>query len=511
MDPIHKRLQQLRMQLARKHKLETYFIWNNQTQKLLVELKPQTPEELQHIKGLGQKKISQFGAQILAAIAGEIEFVEKKEISLPTFASDEAVLSVSLYLDYINYLLGDIERVKVYGEISSLSVHPSGTYLTIKDQEVDAVLEGYINPYAYRGLGIPLEPGLVVKLSGFPKIFKRGGRFKFQIEDIELAGEGSLRRAYELLKAKLETEGIFSRKRDIPEFITRVGVITSRTGAVIDDFKHNLIQRGIHVELIDVRVEGTLAVNQIIGAFKTFNKRGCKPDVLVVMRGGGSLEDLQAFNQEIVARAVFASAIPVIAAVGHDRDVPLVCLAADAFVSTPTAAAVYINGSWQALENALPVKANELVNNYIKVLRNAHMQTELHQYNLARAVARIIGLVQSVEHGIKNLLARSVHTLTVLRNSVTAIHIGHIQTLASTLARINLQATHAEKSLYQNSPKRQLALGYSILSIAHGKIVRNIDQVKSGDQLRAQVANGSIESTVSSIKKDTYDAQKNKH
>ena len=174
-----------------------------------------------------------------------------EEAQLPLFSvseleREEKVFTVGLFLDYLNARFKE-EAVLVKGEISSFKTHPSGIYFSMKDQEDESVLECYMSPWVYRSLGILLEEGMEIKAGGIANIYKPRGRFSFRVEHVELTGEGSLKKAYDALKQKLQGEGLFERKRMLPEFISRVGVITSRTGAVIDDFRKNLEKRGIKI------------------------------------------------------------------------------------------------------------------------------------------------------------------------------------------------------------------------------------------------------------------------
>src|SRR3989344_2224588 len=160
----------------------------------------------------------------------------------------DKVFTVGQFLDFINQLIGQ-QGMAVKGEISSWKPHPTGIYFSLKDKVDGSVMDCYMSPFTYRGLGIIVEEGMEVKVKSVHNIYKAKGRFSFRVDSLELLGEGSLKKAYEMLKQKLEAEGLFTRKRLIPEFVTRVGVITSRTGAVIDDFRKNLAKLGLEVTL----------------------------------------------------------------------------------------------------------------------------------------------------------------------------------------------------------------------------------------------------------------------
>ncbi len=411
----------------------------------------------------------------------------------------EKILGVGEYLDYINHILKVTEDVKVQGEISRLSPHPTGVYMTLKDKDGEGVLDCYINPYTFQGLGIQLEEGMEVKLTGTPGIFKRRSQLSFKVENVELTGEGSLKKAYELLKAKLEQEGLFDRKRELPEFIHSIGVITSKTGAVIDDFRHNLEKRGFKLYFKDCRVEGAQSVSQISAAIKNFNINYPDLDCLVVMRGGGSLEDMQAFNNEGIVKEVFASRIPVIAAIGHDRDVPLACLAADKFTSTPTAAAVLINSSWARLQTELPELQNSLTQQFENAL---HSQRN----RLANITHKLTGSFNAIFQRFRYLSEKILRGAGQVETGVIEIKQRAISTLNHSLVALERQlqkygeqVVSAGKLLATANPERNLKLGYSLAYNSAGKIIRSASSVAKGSHIKVQLHKGSMDAEIINI------------
>lgn len=234
-------------------------------------------------------------------------------------------------------------RVRVRGEISGLKRHTSGhVYFALKDQ--DSVLDGVCWRGSFQGLSITPQEGMEVIAIG--RLTTYPGRSKYQIvvEGMELAGEGALLKLLEERKRKLAAMGLFDeeRKKPLPFLPQLIGIVTSPTGAVIRDMLHRIADRfPSSVLLWPVAVQGEGAASQIAAAIRGFNQLDQKPDLLIVARGGGSLEDLWAFNEESVVRAVAESQIPVISAVGHETDVTLVDFAADKRAPTPTAAAEF--------------------------------------------------------------------------------------------------------------------------------------------------------------------------
>lgn len=234
-------------------------------------------------------------------------------------------------------------RVRVRGEISGLKRHTSGhVYFALKDH--DSVLDGVCWRGSFQNLSITPQEGMEIIATG--RLTTYPGRSKYQIvvEMMELAGEGALLKLLEDRKRKLAAEGLFdeARKKPLPFLPRQIGIVTSPTGAVIRDILHRIEDRfPLSILLWPVAVQGEGAAAQVAAAVRGFNRLDQKPDLLIVARGGGSLEDLWAFNEEIVVRAVAESQIPVISAVGHETDVTLIDFAADKRAPTPTAAAEF--------------------------------------------------------------------------------------------------------------------------------------------------------------------------
>ncbi|OYX70207.1 MAG: exodeoxyribonuclease VII large subunit [Caulobacter sp. 32-67-35] len=237
-------------------------------------------------------------------------------------------------------------HVRLRGELSKVTHHGNGhVYLTIKDDK--SAIDGVVWKGSVRGLGVRPEHGLEVIVTGKITTYPAGSRYQIVIESMEAAGVGALLAQLERLKAKLHGEGLFeaSRKRALPSMPAVVGVITSPTGAVIRDILHRIRDRWpCHVLVWPVVVQGDQAAAQVAGAIRGFNAitpggRVPRPDIIIVARGGGSVEDLWAFNDETLARTVAASDIPLISAVGHETDTTLIDFVSDRRAPTPTAAA----------------------------------------------------------------------------------------------------------------------------------------------------------------------------
>jgi exodeoxyribonuclease VII large subunit len=249
----------------------------------------------------------------------------------------------------------------------------------------------------------------------------------------------------------------------------------------------------------DCRVEGAQSATQIIGAIRYFNERHGDLDCLVVMRGGGSLEDLQAFNNEQVIKEMFASRLPVIAAIGHDRDVPLACLVADRFTSTPTAAAMLINNTWARLKAELPRYENSILRSYQTSLDDSRSQVLTLTHRLTGSFYQVFQrfnyLAEKVTRGrsqIQTAMEAARERASFIINQVTG-------GLGRAIQQGWETAANAEKLLTAASPERNLKLGYSLAYAADGKIVRKRSQVKQGDQVMVKLHQGSLDTKVINI------------
>ena len=294
--------------------------------------------------------------------------------TLPDYTVTELSLALKRSVE------GTFSNVRVRGEISGLKRHTSGhTYFALKDQ--DAVLDGVCWKGSCQGSAHLLQDGLEIIATG--RLTTYPGRSKYQIvvSSVEAAGEGALQKLLEELKKKLAAEGLFSeaRKKPLPFLPQTIGIITSPTGAVIRDILHRLADRfPVSVLLWPVAVQGEGAAPQVVAAIQGFNEMEQKPDLLIVARGGGSLEDLWTFNEEVVVRAIAASQIPVISAIGHETDMTLADFAADKRAPTPTAAA----------EFAVPVRT-QLAQN----LAQTHLRlTTLFQHSCSLYESRLEAL-----------------------------------------------------------------------------------------------------------------------
>lgn len=398
----------------------------------------------------------------------------------------EMVLTVGQFLDSVNYLLST-GRPFIVGEVSELKITDRWVSFTLQEKSPDmtqgkgekAILKCVMGAWEFKRVGVELADGMEVKVGGTPRITKSYGSFGFWVSSIEPMGEGSLKKAYQLLIKKFESEGLFARKREIPDFISNVGVISSKDGVVIHDFLNNLKPLNIKINFLNTRVEGKSAVDQLSSAVRWFNKNAPELDAIVIIRGGGSLESMQAFNNEVLCREIFASKIPVITGIGHDVDVPIACMVSDMSVSTPTAVANIINSSWDKLTVDLPSLSGRIVLGYESSLRR--IQNKVQNFAVS-----MVGQIRSVFANFEVLSRR------IIKDAVRFIEVS-IDKKFEFVDRV-------EKIINIANPERSLRLGYSLTTDAGGKIIRDIKKIKRGEVIKTLLANGSIESVVDKIK-----------
>jgi exodeoxyribonuclease VII large subunit len=457
---------------ARRDNVEAYRVLPYSVLEEIARREPQSAQELLEIKGIKEKKLSRYGKEILAIVNENSD-----EEIIADIEKEDKVFEVGEYLDLINNEIINL-YARVRGEVSSLKFWPSGVSFDLKDKKDESLLKCFIWHNDYNVSGVELKDGIEVMISGYPEIRKQWGQLNFQTKLIELFGEGVLKKAYEELKRKLDSEGLFAleRKKLIPRFVRKIGLITSSRGEAIIDFRSNLGNYGFKIKFYDVRVEGKQAIFELIEAMKWFNKNLPELDVIAIVKGGGSLESFQAFNTESFVREIATSKIPVICGVGHERDVTLAALAADKMVSTPTGAAVELTRSWDEATS----KVDEVEHQLLSRLARIFDRFEKVKHSLHREAEKI---GQAIYYGKDKL-----------RVSLKNIYSAFFRSILNIKEQINV----AENQIKLNNPERQLKLGYSLVSLK-GKIVRSIKNVKVGEEVDIKVSDGELKSEVKKI------------
>jgi len=405
-----------------------------------------------------------------------------EEKTKPSFSRDflkNNIFTVSAYITILNGILNLCEA-KIKGEVTEVKKSSAGhVYFSLKDKKDNSVLSCVIWNYDYRICNVELEDGLEIIAFGSPDIYAPNGRISFKAKTIQLVGEGELKKAYDKLKKKLEDEGIFDegRKRDIPFFPKKIGIITSRYGAVINDFLSNIGHYGFKIKLIDSRVEGQEAIKDLLSAIKIMSKQDI--DVLVIMRGGGSLESFMAFNNEILIREITRFPVPVIAALGHDKDIPLLSLAADKMTSTPTAAAMLLNANWDKAESKLSEHQAFIINYFSNIISE----------NNAKINSSFLKINNYFNEALNNYKISELKTINSISNSFENSFVNYKKGLDI-----------AGRIIAQNDPKRNLKLGYCITR-SNKQIIKSIKSIKKGETIETEYFDGSISSEIKNISK----------
>lgn len=389
----------------------------------------------------------------------------------------------------------------VEGELSGVTHARSGhLYFSLKDEK--AVLHAAFFRGSQRGLAFEPRDGLKVQAYGQLTIYEARGNYQMVVRQLEEAGKGSLQEAFEKLKKKLAAEGLFAeeRKRPIPLLPQHVGIVTSPTGAAIRDMLQVVARRfpNLHIVLAPTKVQGGGAAEEIAEGIRGLNEFG-GIDVIILGRGGGSLEDLWAFNEEIVARAIAASGVPVISAVGHETDFTIADFVADLRAPTPSAAAELVVGRKEAFEEQLSNTAHRLARG---------LQTSLLELkNRLLAVSRSYvfrephNLVKQHREIMEGLRRRMVHSTTAVmqrrqqRLDEAALRLGHRLEAAVATRKQDLRRVAAQ--VHALSPIAILDRGFSITRSASGHVVRSAEEVEIGDALETLLAHDRILSHVS--------------
>jgi exodeoxyribonuclease VII large subunit len=390
------------------------------------------------------------------------------------------VLSVSALTLLIKEVVeGSFPTIRVSGEISNFSRPQSGhCYLTLKDDE--AQIRAVVWRTTAATVRCDLHDGLEVICRGHLDVYAARGSYQLVIEEIQPKGLGALEQALRRLREKLAAEGLFdaARKRPLPPFPRRIAFVTSPTGAAIRDFLQVLRRRwrGASVLVVPVRVQGIGAAAEIAAAVAAVNRLPISIDVLVVGRGGGSLEDLWAFNEEPVIRAIVASRIPVVSAVGHEIDVTLADLAADLRALTPSEAAEHVVPAIEAVMAGLHDRRKRLTAALRKRLGEARGRTE----SLAsrRVFHKPFDRIHELGRQLDQWQARAERAVCQ-----------HCST-----ARQQAQALSAQ--LESLSPLGVLARGYTLTTRPDGRLVRGPAELSVGDQIRTRFARGQVISRV---------------
>ncbi|MBI4398717.1 MAG: exodeoxyribonuclease VII large subunit [Candidatus Omnitrophica bacterium] len=423
---------------------------------------------------------------------------------MQAITTDQKVYTISeLTREIRRTIENNFSGIWIEGEVSNFLRHTSGhMYLSLKDSgsQIQAVIFRNVN----QSLRFEMKDGLHILAYGKVTVYDKRGQYQIVIERVEPKGVGALELALRQLTEKLRAEGLFlpAHKKPLPFLPNRIGVITSPTGAVIRDILHVSKRRfpSIPVLLYPVKVQGDGAAGEIAKAIEDMNRLHLC-DVLIVGRGGGSLEDLWAFNEEIVARAIYNSGIPIISAVGHEIDVTISDLVSDRRAATPSQAAELAVPSAEEL-SARARQTRGRMTLAVKNLIAGYKEQTLHlkeSYALTQPGRIVEQARQRLDDALKQIAALPGRMLVQAKND--------FENLARQMTNYFKHLVEARKSDFAQraaqlealSPLAVLTRGYSITSNEKGKLIRSANEVRVGEEIITKVAKGEIRSKVTKI------------
>ena len=398
------------------------------------------------------------------------------------------IYSVAQVNSYIKNMFAQdfmLRQVSIKGEVSNCKYHTSGhIYFTIKDAGAAMNAIMFAGSRA-AGLSFHMKEGDQVIVTGSVEVYEKTGAYQLYAKKIELDGEGNLYLKFEQLKHELEEMGMFAAeyKQPIPQYAGRIGVVTAPTGAAVQDIRNVSSRRNPYVQVIlyPALVQGEGAANSIVKGIQTLDAMNL--DVIIVGRGGGSIEDLWAFNEEIVARAVYECSVPVISAVGHETDTTIIDFVSDLRAPTPSAAAELavpdmrvilgqIQGYEESLSHAMEqavLRNRQRVENYQRIFRHLNPQSRLNDRR-----QRLMEIEERLRIGMNRKLDAAKSELAIRTQKLEGV-----------------------------SPLRQLERGYAYVSDEEGHGITSAGQVTKGQLLLLDVRDGRIESEVTAVKKRT--------
>ncbi len=396
----------------------------------------------------------------------------------------DEIYSVSLLTRHIRRLLEDgLPPLWIEGEISNYTLHRSKhRYFTLKDDNAQVPCVMW---RTRRQPSFEMQGGQRVKLFGRVTVWEPGGRYQFDVQSVMLAGMGSLQEAFEALRQKLAVEGLFdqSRKRPLPRFPNSIGIVTSPTGAAIRDlvwgFSSSFPPSQLY--LIPVSVQGDSAGEEIAGAIDSFNDIKMV-DVIIAGRGGGSLEDLWAFNEEIVVRAIARSEIPVVSAVGHEIDISLSDLAADLRAPTPTAAASLIVPDRLDLLATLGDRKKSMLNTVHRAisLRSERVNNLKQGYAFRRVFDRLADYRQRLDESSRRME----------------------ESISGMMKHASLKLNGIRDQIEALSPTAVLDRGYCIVENDRHQVVTSTDMISVGEDVQLRFGSGKARSKIEEILTD---------
>ena len=434
-----------------------------------------------------------------------------------------AVFSVTQISNILKkHVESQFSNINVKAEISGLKIHTSGhAYFTLKDK--DAVIDGVV----WRGtkLDTPLKEGAEVIATGRITTYPARSKYQMIVTQAELSGQGDLMKKLLENKAKFQEEGLFNNNRPLPKFPKTIGIVTSKTGAVIQDMLHRLRQRyPCHVLVWPVLVQGKGTVEQVTDAIRGFNALEDQPDIIIVARGG--FEDLFAFNEEPIVRAVYESGIPVVSAIGHETDTTLIDYAADLRAPTPTAAAELITPDLADIRSTLIHLAKRLLNSYQNSFQHYSMRYKLAAQSLidpikytqeksqrlddwVERLERLqISTILSFEQKLTNLtstLKPPKHQLELQRDRLKTLSDRLVSSLGYNIERNTIAFQNVAARLNQSSYQKTLDKGFCLITTVTKQPLYTMADMKNmkNQPVHIRVKDGNVRATLRDVEYNT--------
>ncbi|MCA9383416.1 exodeoxyribonuclease VII large subunit [Candidatus Dojkabacteria bacterium] len=396
--------------------------------------------------------------------------------------TQQAIFSVAEFNIVLNQHLSLLKDVNVTGEITQMTITAKkGVYITLKDPDQNALLS--VSGYAPTIQGINLvEEGMKVTISGTPELYSPMGKFSVKIFKIVPVGEGALKDAYEKLKQKLDKEGLFNpeRKRELPDFITKIALITANKSAAQSDFLKILKENkaNLEIDFYPVQVQGKYSEQEIISTLKFLSNKS-EYDCVVLTRGGGSLEDLITFNEEQVARTIYAMNIPVVVGVGHEIDESIADFVADVRASTPSQAAYYLVAKNQAFIDRISLNADVIRQGVLARLSNAKLR------------------VSSNYRGIERHLYDQIHNVKLMTEKLS----NRINEVPQKISDSQSKLTALERLLKSFNPNNIIDRGYALIRNKEGKAIVSIAGLSEGENIDVTMRDGKISADITNLSK----------
>ena len=413
------------------------------------------------------------------------------------------IYSVQECVFLINETISRLGKIKVRGEISSLGMSKGiMAFFDLKDASgkeyvVQCSLFGE-NFLKYKHL---LEDGMEVIATGHLEVYKKRGTLSLLIDSLEPSGEGAWKKALEALEKKLAAKGYFdeARKRSIPHFIQKIGLITSEDGQAIHDFQKNLGNYGFQIFLRTVWVEGDKAEQSIVKAFQWFSKNRPDMDVLVLIRGGGGFENLKVFHSEAVADEIVSSRIPVITGIGHEKDESFADRVADKRLSTPTAVAAELTKQREDLIRNVDALWEDIIARTESIFEEHRIVVENVVKELSVVIERVLvqqrfTIAQSAEK-LHRGFGKVFESFGALKQHLARLRYGYEQTLYSYMARVET----ASAALTSLNPENVLQRGYSVVRTRTGEVLTDANNTKVGDKVLVRLHKGKLGTRVEEI------------